>query len=117
MKTKREIDVKLTGFKRMIDFGKFKLVPEQTKFIFHGICPYCKGDITYSVIEWIEDEEGLKMANDIEGHCSNEPDVSVCDKKWDDWFKVHTVMWYVRQLPINEKVKEYINLKYRFYED
>jgi len=35
-----------------------KTVPEDKEFKFKGLCPYCKGDLTYRVTGWIEDDNG-----------------------------------------------------------
>jgi len=35
-------------------------------------------------------------------------------KKWEEWFKQHSEMPYVYQMPVDEKVKEHINKKYKF---
>ncbi|HET8886814.1 MAG TPA: hypothetical protein VFM70_10735 [Salinimicrobium sp.] len=89
-----------------------EFVPDNKEFYFKGLCPYCKGDLTYTVDGMIEDEDGLWKADNVEAQCSNEPNIET--DAWNDWFASHSDMPYVYQLPVDENVKEYINSKYRF---
>lgn len=79
--------------------GGFFLVSEDKEFKFKNLCPYCKGNLTYRCNGW-----------DIE--CSTKPDMESDD--WEDWIHQHSEMPYVYQLPVDEKVKDFINKKYRF---
>jgi hypothetical protein len=92
--------------------SKFKIVRSNHRFLFKKLCPYCKGDLVYTVNQWEKDDDGIWMASIIESECSNMPDITEC--KWDDFMELHTVMPYVHQMPVDEKVLKYINDKYRF---
>lgn len=93
--------------------GGFVVVPENKEFRFKKLCPYCKGDLTYTCNGWEQDENGLWMADSFDMNCSTEPDMEDEDE-WNDWFQSHSEMPYVHQLPVDEAVKKYINSKYRF---
>lgn len=93
--------------------GGFSIVPQDKEFKFKKLCPYCKGDLTYTVNGWEQDDNGLWMADSFDMDCSTEPDMEDEDE-WNDWFNNHSEMPYVHQLPVDERVKEFINSKYRF---
>ena len=93
--------------------GGFSIVPQDKKFKFKKLCPYCKGDLTYTANEWEQDDNGLWMADSFDMDCSTVPDMEDEDE-WNDWFNIHSEMPYVHQLPVDERVKEFINSKYRF---
>jgi len=93
--------------------GGFSIVPETKEFKFKGLCPYCKGDLTYTANGWEQDDNGLWTADSFDMECSTEPDMEDEDE-WDDWFNNHSEMPYVYQLPVDERVKKFINSKYRF---
>lgn len=91
----------------------FSIVPEDKEFKFKGLCPYCKGDLTYRCNGWEQDDNDLWMADSFDMECSTEPDMEDEDE-WEEWMQQHSDMPYVNQLPVDERVKEYINRKYRF---
>jgi len=93
--------------------GGFSIVPQDKEFKFKKLCPYCKGDLTYTANGWEQDDNGLYMADSFDIDCSTEPDMEDEDE-WNDWFNNHSEMPYVHQLPVDERVKEFINSKYRF---
>ena len=92
--------------------GGFIIVPEDMEFKFKGLCPYCKGDLTYRCYGWEKDENGLWMADSFDMDCSTEPDME--SEEWEYWMDNHSEMPYVHQLPVDERVKKFINSKYRF---
>lgn len=92
--------------------GGFFLVSKDKEFKFKNLCPYCKGNLTYRCNGWEQDENGLWMADSFDMECSTEPDVE--SDEWEDWMQQHSEMPYVYQLPVDEKVKDFINKKYRF---
>lgn len=92
--------------------AEFIMVDENKTFIFKNLCPYCSGDLTYHVNGWEQDDDGLWQADNIESECSNDPGID--SDTWEDWFQQHSDMPYANQLPVDEKVKSYINSKYRF---
>lgn len=93
--------------------GGFVVVPEDKRFIFEGMCPYCGGNLTYTCYGFEKDENGLWMADSFDMFCSTEPDMEDEDE-WNDWFNNHSEMPYVLQMPVDEAAKKYINSKYRF---
>lgn len=93
--------------------GSFSIVPEDKDFKFKKLCPYCNGDLTYRCNGWEQDDNGLWMADSFDIECSSEPDMEDEDE-WEEWLQQHSDMPYVNQLPVDEKVKRYINGKYRF---
>jgi len=36
------------------------------------------------------------------------------EDQWEEWMQQHSEMPYVYQLPVDERVKDFINKKYRF---
>jgi hypothetical protein len=98
--------------KEKIKVGEFILVKEDKEFKFKNICPYCSGDLTYVANGWEQDENDFWKADCFDMECSSEPNVE--SEEWEDWMRQHSDMPYVNQLPVDEKVKEYINSKYRF---
>ena len=93
--------------------GGFSIVPQDKEFKFKKLCPYCQGDLTYTANGWEQDDNGLWMADSFDMDCSTEPDMENEDE-WNDWFNNHSDMPYVNQLPVDKRVKEFINSKYRF---
>lgn len=93
--------------------GGFVMVREDKEFKFRNLCPYCKGNLTYTCNGWEQDDNGLWMADSFDMDCSTEPDMSDEDE-WEEWFKNHSEMPYVHQMPVDNAVKEFINKKYRF---
>lgn len=92
--------------------GSFVFVKEDKEFKFKNLCPYCKGNLKYTANGWEEDENGLWMADSFDMECSTEPDIE--SEEWNDWFYNHSDMPYVNQLPVDLKVKKYIQSKFRF---
>ena len=93
--------------------SNFKIVPEDHPFVFKKLCPYCKGNLTYVCNGWEQDDNGLWMADSFDMECSKEPN-NVEAEEWEFWIQQHSEMPYVYQLPVDEKVKAFINRKYRF---
>jgi hypothetical protein len=89
-----------------------KLVPENKEFTFKGLCPYCEGDLTYHVEGWEQEEDGTWIADYIQSECSTMPGLT--SRKFNDWMNQHSDMPYVNQLPVDERVKKWINKRYRF---
>lgn len=89
------------------------VVPEDKEFKFKQLCPYCKGDLTYTCNGWEQDDGDMWAADTFDCSCSNEPEDMESDE-WEEWLNTHSEMTYVYQLPVDEEVKKYINNKYRF---
>lgn len=92
--------------------GGFIVVPQDKEFKFKNLCPYCKGKLTYTCNSWEQDDNGLWMAEGFDMVCETEPEIDSED--WEDWFQSHCEMPYFYQLPVDERVKDFINKKYRF---
>ena len=93
--------------------GGFSIVPQDKEFKFKKLCPYCKGDLTYTANGWEQDDNGLWMADSFDMDCSNEPSMDNEDE-WEEWMRVHSDMPYLNQLPVDEAVKKWINKRFRF---
>lgn len=93
--------------------SKFIIVKEDKEFRFKELCPYCKGDLIYQCSGWEQDNEGLWMVDSFDMECTSMPAMEN-QEEWEEWFKQHSDMPYVHQLPVDNLVKEYINKKYRF---
>jgi hypothetical protein len=89
-----------------------KVVTSDKEFKFKGLCPYCGGDLTYHVEGWEQEEDGTWTADCITSECSTMP--SFRSRKFDDWMNQHSDMPYVNQLPVDERVKRWINERFRF---
>lgn len=109
---KDEINQVSSAIAKQTIIGGFFLVPEDKEFKFKKLCPYCKGDLTYRCNGWEQDDNGLWMADSFDVDCSTEPDME--SEEWEDWMQQHSEMPYVYQLPVDERVKDFINKKYRF---
>lgn len=93
--------------------SNYEIVPENKQFMFKAACPYCGGNLTYTANGWEQDDDGLWMADTFDCECSNEPDMEN-EYEWNEWFNTHSDMPMVYQMPVDEKVKQIINSKYRF---
>jgi len=98
--------------KRFSKSGKYRLAQENSAFVFPKLCPYCNGDLKYSINSMIMDDNGLWMAEDIESDCSNCPEWD--DPKFHQWIEAHSQMPYVIQLPVDMAVQKWINERFRF---
>ena len=100
----------------------FIIVPANHSFTFKKLCPYCAGDLTYTVQSWIEDDKilfkGLFMADNIfDVDCSKMPEMIESSRQttaWQHWFNRHSTLPYIHQLPVDMQVLKFINEKYRF---
>lgn len=92
----------------------FRLVESDTKFKFRKLCPYCKGNLTYRVTGWVQDDFGLWSADLIECDCSTMPDIEGDSDVFNEWVRRHTILPYSIQLPVDIKVQQWINKHVRF---
>ena len=90
----------------IIDHSKLIEVPPEI-----AVCPYCNGKLTIDAYEWSEYEDGWHLESFFMD-CETEPEMGFDD--WDDWLDAHSEMPYVYLLPVEEKVREWVNGKYRF---
>ncbi|MFS0489490.1 hypothetical protein [Leadbetterella byssophila] len=71
-------------------------------------------NLSYEADAWEQDEQGLWMATNFDCRCHSEPDIEESED-WNAWMRVHSDMPYVFQLPVDERVKRYIQKHYRFW--
>lgn len=76
-----------------------------------AICPYCKRNLTAFTEAWEEDGE-VMVATEVHTECEGEP--AIDSDEWPGWFRAHSYMPYVYQLPVNERVADWVNSRYRF---
>lgn len=110
--TKDEVKQVSPAIAKPTVIGGFFIVSEDKEFKFKNLCPYCKGNLTYRCNGWEQDDNGLWMADSFDMECSTEPDME--SDEWEDWMQQHSEMPYVYQFQVDEKVKDFINKKYRF---
>lgn len=91
-----------------------RIVDEYKKFKFKGLCPYCGGDLTYMATDWQKHPAKLFWKPiQLESQCSNEPE-DMMSEEWNEWMQQHSDMPYVHQLPVDERVRRFIEVNYRF---
>lgn len=76
-----------------------------------AVCPYCGGSLLINPQEIYEAQDGW-MLESFETECNSEPDIESDD--WELWWHNHSLMPYIYQLPVNEKIKKWVNNNYRF---
>lgn len=77
-----------------------------------AVCPYCDTKLTAQFDGWVQEDDGTWIADSMMLECETEPDVY--DDAYDDWLVTHTDMPYVYMLPVEERIKEWVNEHYRF---
>lgn len=81
------------------------------------VCPICQARVTVEIDEWEENDNGEWQAGECGVHvnCITEPDMDEDDSNgWNDWFDGHWQQPYIDWLPVEDKVKEWLNKNYRF---
>ena len=80
-----------------------------------AICPYCGGALSVQCEEWTQNDDGSWGVEEgiIHADCMREPEQTY-NKMWRDWFRQHSYMPYVYQLPVDIKVAKWINQNFRF---
>lgn len=77
------------------------------------VCPYCGSKFLPVRFEgWTQDDDGTWKGDTVDITCSSIPDPE--SEEWEEWINQHTDMPYVYWMPVAERIKEYINSKYRF---
>lgn len=84
-----------------------------------AVCPYCGKKLAASLTEWEQSDDSvwLGIATSIDLDCEGEPDLYEGDtnaEAFDEWLAEHTYMPYVYWLPVEVRVRQWINSKYRF---
>jgi len=76
-------------------------------------CPICGAPIVGHFEAWEKTEDGnWQGAEHIKLDCTWEPDIN--SDEWEDWFESHWSTPYIDWLPLEIRLGEYINKKYRF---
>jgi hypothetical protein len=91
----------------IVPFDQVIEIPEDV-----AVCPYCKAKLSAHCEGWVETADGTTKADHLSVDCANEPDID--NEEWDEWLEHHCQEPYIHQLPVDEKVKSWINERYRF---
>lgn len=96
--------------------SELKVVGHDAEFRFEGACPYCGGDLIYRIDGGYEDTEnpGLWIP-EVSSECVTSPDLD--SDEFDEWLEAHSVMPYVHQLPVDQRIQKQIALEYRVADD
>lgn len=79
------------------------------------VCPICGGQLYVQVSEWeqeTEDPQSDWLASAIDVDCEHMPDLE--SDAFDEFMREHYRMPYVDWLPLEESIKRWMRLKYRF---
>jgi hypothetical protein len=79
-----------------------------------AVCPYCGAKLTVTCDGWVKGEDGAFQADSISVDCIEEPDMEVHLSEWQAWLECHSDMPYVYQLPVDEKIRAWLNANFRF---
>ena len=79
-----------------------------------AVCPYCHTKITISPDGWLKEDDGSWTCDSFNSWCETEPDMEADSDVWEAYLQTHSDMPYVYQLPIDEKITEWLKLHYRF---
>lgn len=79
-----------------------------------AVCPICGSEVVVEIEAWEQNDDGSWQAGESGTYCNciTEPDMD--GDEWEDWFRGHWSMPYVDWLPVDEKVKAWLDRHYRF---
>lgn len=77
-----------------------------------AVCPYCGTKLTANFTGWTQNDDGSWSADSMDLVCETGPDIDSED--WDFWFESHSDLPYVYLLPVEERIKAWLNERYRF---
>lgn len=79
-----------------------------------AVCPICGAAVTVEIDEWEQLDDGSWVAGECGTHtsCITEPDADSSD--YENWLSEHFNMPYVDWLPMDSKIKEWLDENYRF---
>lgn len=77
-----------------------------------AVCPICGANLYIEMDEWEEDGEGGWKAASPKAQCTTEP--SIDSRKWREWHDWHYQMPYVDWLPVEMRIKAWMDKTYRF---
>jgi len=75
-----------------------------------AICPICGAGVVANFDEW-ESETGRVTECGFHVDCIDEPDIHA--DAWDDWFTSHWSMPYVDWLPLEVRLYQWFDQRYR----
>jgi len=78
-----------------------------------AICPYCNGKLSLTCHAWVQEDDRTWSADEIDMDCDTEPD-NYRSPEYRIWLSIHTNMPYVYWMPVEERVKGWLNDNYRF---
>jgi hypothetical protein len=82
-----------------------------------AVCPYCDGTLTVYFEGWEQNKDGSWSVDMIHTDCDSEPQ-DMKSIEWEGWLQQHSDMPYVYQLPVDERIKTWINRRFMFsFED
>ena len=84
-----------------------------------ALCPYCQGQLYVGVEGWEQDGDGTWLADCIVLECETEPELPRKGEDdiayiYDAWYSTHSESPYVYWLPVENKVKNWLNENYRW---
>lgn len=78
-----------------------------------AVCPYCDGTLTVQFEGWTQNEDQSWSVDLIHTDCDQEP-ANLGSDEWEGWIRQHSDMPYVYQLPVDERIKAWINKRFKF---
>lgn len=80
-----------------------------------AVCPKCDASLVAHFEEWTEETDALWVCETAKLDCTTGPDIG--SEEWEEWFTWHYAMPYVDWLPLEIKVGQWVNQRYRFNVD
>lgn len=79
-----------------------------------AVCPKCDAPIAADIDEWKQQDDGTWTASmgGIHINCTTEPDID--RKEWREWLDWHWSTPYIDWLPLEERMRRWVNDHYRF---
>ncbi len=94
--------------KILIGTGSRIQIPKQL-----AVCPYCGARVTAFFEGWSQNEDGAWSADIMHLDCEGEPAELESDA-WEGWLQQHSDMPYVYMLPVEERVRAWVNRHFVF---
>lgn len=102
-----DVPVKVTICRVLIGSGSLIQIPKKL-----AVCPYCGGQLEVSIEGCTLQEDGKWTADMLQVDCEAEPNMD--SQEWRGWVKQHSEMPYVYMLPVEEKIKAWLNRHFFF---
>ena len=78
------------------------------------ICPICGGKLVVEDIDEWEEEDGRVTESGFHINCATEPDIDGDLDEFMEWVNWHWSMPYVDWLPLQSRVYEWFDARYRY---